>query len=95
MYSLVLANLIKGVRLFLEILSYLIIADALLSWILPPSHTVRELIGRFIGPLIEPFRRITDKLNTSSLPIDFSPILAYFTIMLLVHFLEILELQLY
>jgi YggT family protein len=41
---------------------------------------VRTFLARFVEPIVSPFRALTSKLNTSGLPIDFSPLLAYFTL---------------
>jgi len=46
---------------------------------------------RVVEPVVSPFRRITDRLNTSGFPIDFSPILAYFAIMILQQLIEVVE----
>lgn len=51
-------------------LSLLIIADALLSFILPPYHPVREALGRILQPLYAPIRRILPTMGM----MDFSPI---------------------
>ena len=51
-------------------LSLLIIADALLSFILPPYHPVRETLGRILQPLYAPIRRILPTMGM----MDFSPI---------------------
>lgn len=51
-------------------LSLLIIADALLSFILPPYHPVREALGRILQPMYAPIRRILPTMGM----MDFSPI---------------------
>ncbi len=66
----------------------MIIANALLSWFLDPMHPIRDLLARFINPVLRPIRRITDKLTAnSSMPIDISPIVAYFALMLIIQLL--------
>lgn len=85
----VLIYLLAGVIWFLRVLSFMIIANALLSWFLDPTHPIRDLLAKFVNPVLRPIRRITDKLTaTSSLPIDLSPILAYFALMLLMQLLS-------
>lgn len=79
---------ILGVIWFLNILSWAIIINALLSWVMDPMHPVRTWLIRFIEPIVSPFRRITDRLNTSGLPIDFSPLLAYISIQIVIAFLQ-------
>lgn len=85
----VLIYLLAGVIWFLRVLSFMIIANAILSWFLDPTHPVRDLLAKFVNPVLRPIRRITDRLAaTSSLPIDLSPILAYFALMLLMQLLS-------
>ena len=84
----VLIYLLTGVIWFLRALSFMIIANALLSWFLDPTHPIRDLLAKLVNPVLRPIRRITDRLAaTSSLPIDLSPILAYFALMLLMQLL--------
>jgi YggT family protein len=85
----ILIYLLTGVIWFLRVLSFMIIANALLSWFLDPSHPARDLLARFVNPILRPIRTITDRLAaTSTLPIDLSPILAYFALVLLMQFLS-------
>jgi len=87
----ILDYIILGVIWFLYILSWAIIINALLSWIIiDPTHPVRRWLVHFIEPVVAPFRYITDRLNTSGLPIDFSPLLAYITIQILIALLRAL-----
>lgn len=62
-----------------EILSIMIIGDALLSFILPPTHPIREALGRILNPLYAPIRKILPAPGG----FDFSPII----LLLLVQFL--------
>jgi YggT family protein len=55
-----------------NILSFVIIADALLSWILPPYNSIREALGRVLQPLYGPVRRLVPPLGG----IDFTPVVA-------------------
>lgn len=79
---------ILGVIWFLNILSWAIIINALLSWVMDPMHPVRVWLIRFIEPIVSPFRYIADRLNTSGLPIDFSPLLAYISLQLVIAILQ-------
>jgi YggT family protein len=87
----VLVYFLRGIGWFLNILSWLIVINALLSWFMDPTHPIRSFLMRFVDPIVAPFRRITDRLNTSGLPIDFSPLLAYFAIMIVLQLLNALE----
>jgi len=85
----VLIYLLTGVIWFLRVLSFMIVANALLSWFLDPMHPIRSLLARFVNPILRPIRRITDRLTaTSSMPIDLSPILAYFALVLIMQLLS-------
>lgn len=55
-----------------NILSFVIIADALLSWVLPPYNSIREALGRVLQPLYGPVRRLVPPLGG----IDFTPVVA-------------------
>ena len=48
---------------------YIVIINALLSFVIPPYHTVRVALDRLVNPLLNPIRRI---LPPSQM-IDFSP----------------------
>ncbi len=88
MFYLPIIYLLTGIIWFLRVLSFMIIANALLSWFLDPMHPIRDLLARFINPVLRPIRRITDKLTAnSSMPIDISPIVAYFALMLIIQLL--------
>ncbi len=53
-----------------NILSLLIIADTLLSWVLSPTHPVREIFGRILQPLYAPIRRVVPPIGM----MDFTPL---------------------
>ncbi len=53
-----------------NILSLLIIADTLLSWVLSPTHPVREVFGRISQPLYAPIRRVIPPIGM----MDFTPL---------------------
>jgi YggT family protein len=59
------------IRTLAQILSVLIVADALLSFALPPTHTVREALGKILSPLYAPIRRILPSAGG----FDFSPLI--------------------
>jgi len=82
---------LRGVRWFLNVLSWLIVINAFMSWFIDPTHPIRSFIMRVVEPVVRPFRRLTDRLNTSGFPIDFSPLFAYLAIMLLQQIIEVVE----
>lgn len=74
-------DIISIVRTAFSVLTWLIIARVILSWIrLDPSNPIVNFIYEFTEPILAPFRRIMPKAG--GLPIDFSPILAFLVIRL-------------
>lgn len=63
--------LIILIRTIAQILSLLIIADALLSFILAPFHPVRATLGRILQPIYAPIRKIIPSTGM----IDFTPLI--------------------
>lgn len=63
------------IHYFLEVLTWLIIIDALLSWFMSPDHPVKNFLDRLVYPFIQPFRNLMRRVMGNS-PIDFSPLLA-------------------
>lgn len=55
-----------------NILSIIIVVDALLSWVLPPFNPFRAALGRVLSPIYAPIRRIVPALGG----MDFTPIVA-------------------
>jgi len=58
------------IRVLAQVLSLLIIADAILSFVLSPYHPIRESMGRILNPLYAPIRRVLPAAGG----FDFSPI---------------------
>ena len=54
-----------------DILVLLIFVWAILSWILPPYHPVRQALDRIMEPLLAPIRRVVPLAGM----IDFSPMI--------------------
>jgi len=53
-----------------QIFTWIVIASALLSFVLPPYHPVREFLDRIVEPFLNPIRRMMPQTGG----IDFSPI---------------------
>lgn len=66
-------------------LSILIVADAILSWILPPFNPIRAALGRILQPLYAPIRRVVPSLGG----MDFTPIVALLLIQVIEQVLTI------
>ncbi len=87
----ILANFIEALavvlRYLIEILWWLVIIRALLSWVNPdPYNPIVQFIERATEPLLAPFRRLVPSYRMG---IDVSPILA----LLLLYFLKIFLVQ--
>ncbi|MFU0801480.1 MAG: YggT family protein [Xylanivirga thermophila] len=88
MASQVIAGLLKGIVLFLDIICWLIVIGALLSWFIDPTHPIRTFITRITEPFVAPFRPLSDKINSSGLPIDFSPLFTYLFLTIIIQLLQ-------
>jgi YggT family protein len=74
------------VRTFFDILSFAVIVDSVLSFVLPPFHPVRSFMDKMVQPMLNPFRRIIPPIGG----LDLSPI----ALLLLLQLLEVLILRL-
>ena len=73
----------QGVDAFLGFMSLLVIIRALISWVNPdPYNPIVQFLTRATDPILNPIRRILPVM-----PIDISPIIAYFLIGLVRSFL--------
>lgn len=67
----------------LEVYTWVIIGNSLLSWFLPPDNSIRQFLGFITEPVVGPFRRVTSRfMRSSAIPIDISPVLAIFAIII-------------
>lgn len=66
-----------------EVLSIVIIIDSLLSFVMSPTHPVREALGRILQPLYAPIRRLLPRTGM----IDFSPLILLILIQVIVSLL--------
>ncbi len=62
--------LIRLINLLVELLTLLVIIQAVLSWFLSPYHPLRQTLDRIVKPLLAPIRRVVPPLGM----IDVSPI---------------------
>lgn len=74
------------VRTLFDLLSFAVIIDSVLSFVLPPFHPIRSFFDRIVQPLLNPFRRIIPPLGG----LDLSPI----ALLLLIQLVETLILRL-
>lgn len=61
------------VLLLLKVVMYVIIADAILSWIQPPNKFPRSLTARMTEPIYAPIRKIIDPQKMGGF--DLAPLL--------------------
>ncbi|MGI6004864.1 MAG: YggT family protein [Christensenellales bacterium] len=73
----------EGVRIFLSVVLWVIIINAILSWFLPLNNKLRLLLDRITSPVIGPFRILSQKLIKGRIPLDLSPLFAILAIRLL------------
>ena len=83
----VISNLVsaiaQGVDVFLGFMMLLIIIRALISWVSPdPYNPIVQFLSRATDPILNPIRRLMP-----AMPIDISPIIAYFVISIVKSFL--------
>ena len=66
-----------------QVFVWVVIASALLSFILPPYHPVREALDRIVDPFLNPIRRIVPIAGT----LDFSPLILILLVQLIARIL--------
>lgn len=65
-------NLVFAVYLFLEIISYIIIADVILSWLTLVWLNIRPV---FISSILDPiYKKVKNTIPTTIWPLDLTPI---------------------
>ena len=74
--------IVVALRIFCEVLSYVILARCIMSWLpLRQDNPIVKLVYGLTEPILGPIRRMLAKSPLGGgLPIDFSPIIAYFFI---------------
>lgn len=69
----------------------IIFINVILSWILPPNHSVKQFFNFLTAPLLGPIRRMLQPLMAKSqIPLDLSPIIAFFFLSILQELLILL-----
>ena len=64
--------------------SIILLANVILSWILPPTHSLKQFLEFLCAPVLRPIRKLLQPLMAkSSIPLDFSPIVAMLLISLI------------
>jgi len=68
--------LVLFVRVVAQLFIWVVIANALLSFFLPPFHPVREALDRIVDPFLNPIRNLMPRAGM----IDFSPLILIFAV---------------
>ena len=66
-----------------QVITYVVIADVLLSYFLDPYHPVRATLDRLVAPLLDPIRRVVPLVGM----FDISPIILIILVQLAARFL--------
>ena len=59
------------IRVIAQVFTWVVIASALLSFVLSPYHPVRQTLDRIVEPFLAPIRRVMPAAGT----LDFSPLI--------------------
>jgi YggT family protein len=70
--------LVLFVRVVAQLFIWVVIANALLSFFLPPFHPVREALDRIVEPFLSPIRNLMPRAGM----IDFSPLILILVVQL-------------
>jgi YggT family protein len=63
--------LVSLIRLISRLVFILVLVDVVLSYFLPPYHSVRSALDRIVEPMLAPIRRVVPPIQM----IDLSPII--------------------
>ncbi len=74
------------IRTLFDVITFAVIIDSVLSFMLPPFHPVRSFLDRLVQPMLTPFRRIIPPIGG----LDLSPI----ALLLVIQLVETLILRL-
>ncbi len=72
-------GLVRAIDLVANLFMWIVIANVLLSYFLPPYHSVRQALDRIVEPFLAPIRRLLPQTGM----IDFSPMLLIILIQVL------------
>ena len=77
-------QLVQITRIILNVYTYVILAAAILPIFIPRESTIVQFLAFITDPVLEPIRkRLKPLMAKSSVPIDFSPMIAFFIIALI------------
>jgi YggT family protein len=70
---------IRLINIAIQLITLIIVLDAILSFFLSPFHPIRSTLDRIIEPLLRPIRRVVPPIQN----IDFSPLILLVIIQIL------------
>ena len=76
----VLVQILNGISLFFDVVTFIMVLYAFMSWFMRPNNAFYQLLARFCQPIVAPFRPIASRLMQSGFMFDVSYILAFFAI---------------
>ena len=76
-------DIIAVILLILRIFRFILLVKVILSWVLPPFHSVRRTLDDWFEPLLEPIRRVIPSTGG----MDLSPLALFFLIYIIEIFL--------
>lgn len=59
-----------AIQIIIQIITFVVIAQAISTYFLPPGNPVREKLDRLVNPLLNPIRRVLPTIGN----FDFSPV---------------------
>lgn len=62
---------IRVINIVIQLLTLLVVIDAMLSFFLSPFHPLRSTLDRLVNPMLAPIRKVVPPIQN----IDFSPVI--------------------
>lgn len=75
-----------AIQIFIQLITFVVIAQAISSFFLPPYNPVRERLDKLVSPFLNPIRKVVPTIGN----FDFSPVV----LIILLQVLEYLFLRL-
>ncbi len=83
----VLWNIYRGVNIFVRIVTYLILAHCILSWIARPDNGLYRFVTQLVEPILTPFRPLGRWFINKGFRVDLTPIFAILALRLILNLL--------
>lgn len=80
------------ISVFLSAYVFIILGNVILSWVMQPTHPVKQFLNFLTEPIVAPIRNLLSPLTSkSNIPLDFSPIVALLVIQFVRGLVEMLR----